>query len=297
MLLFNLILSAAIAAALPTPESSEGNKSQPFSHAQPWNAGAVNQFPIHSSCNATQRRQIEQGLNETITLASHAQDHILRWKNESEIYRKYFGDRPTMEALGAFDVVVNGDKNDILFRCDNPDGNCANEGWAGHWRGENATGETVICDLSYETRRSLSTMCGLGYTVSESETNTFWAADLLHRLYHVPAFGQKWIDHFADGYEEVIDQAKTNATLSTHDSETLQYFALEVYAFDIAVPGTGCPGVQHEHDHEESHADQTTSEAATSQPTPSATNTDAPSTTLEVPAVSRSMSCTVVIGN
>ena len=149
-------------------------------------------------------------------------------------------------------------------------------GYAGHWRGENGTDETVICDLSYETRRSLSTMCGLGYTVSESETNTFWAADLLHRLYHVSAIGQGWIDHFADGYEEVVDLAKTNATLTTRDSETLQYFALEAYAYDISVPGVGCPGVQHEHD-----------EATTSQPAPTGTTTDAPSTTAEVPAVSR----------
>lgn len=132
-------------------------------------------------------------------------------------------------------------------------------------------------------------MCGLGYTVSESETNTFWAADLLHRLYHVPAIGQNWIDHFADGYEEVIDQAKENATLSTRDSETLQYFALEVYAYDISVPGVGCPGDQHEHD--ETHAEQTTSAA------PTATNTEAPSATSEVPEVSSSLGCIVEIRN
>lgn len=278
MLLLSFLLSAAAAAALPTPDSSEANQSQPFSQngLAPWNAGAVNQFPIHSSCNATQRRQIELGLNETITLAEHAKNHILRWSNESAIYKKYFGDSPTMEAVGAFDVVVNGDKKDVLFRCDNPDGNCDIEGYAGHWRGENATDETVICDLSYETRRSLSTMCGLGYTVSGSETNTFWASDLLHRLYHVPAIGQNWIDHFAGEYEEVIDQAKKNATLSTHDTHTLQYFALEVYANDIAVPGVGCPGAQHEH--EESHEEATTTATAT------ATTADKPTSTADVPA-------------
>lgn len=85
-------------------------------------------FPIHSSCNATQRRQIEAGLNEAVELARHAKAHILRWGNESEIYRKYFGNRPTMEAVGAYDVIVNGDKANVLFRCDNPDGNCALEG-------------------------------------------------------------------------------------------------------------------------------------------------------------------------
>jgi hypothetical protein len=57
----------------------------------------------------------------------------------------------------------------------------------------------------------------------------------MHRLYHVPAVGQAYVDHFADGYDEVIALAKSNGTESTHDSEALQYFALEAYAFDIAV--------------------------------------------------------------
>jgi hypothetical protein len=131
MLFPNILLStAAIAVALPTSGTSEGNQTQPFSQTglAPWNAGAVSQYPIHSSCNATQHRQIELGLMETIALAQHAKDHILRWRNESAIYRKYFGDSPSMEAVGAFDIVVNGDKKDILFRCDNPDGNCGLEG-------------------------------------------------------------------------------------------------------------------------------------------------------------------------
>lgn len=131
MFLINaLLFSTALAAALPAPRYTEGNLSQPFSQAEftSWNAGAVTEFPIHSSCNATQRRQIELGLNETITLASHAKSHILRWGNESDIYRKYFGNSPSMNAIGAFDIVVNGDKKDVLFRCDNPDGNCDLEG-------------------------------------------------------------------------------------------------------------------------------------------------------------------------
>lgn len=128
-LLFNILFfSVATAAVLPTLVS--GNLSKPFvqTPTTPWNAGGVNEFPIHSSCNATQRRQIELGLAEAVNLAAHARDHILRWRNESEIYRKYFGDSPSMEAIGAFELVVKGDRNDILFRCDNPDGNCDVEG-------------------------------------------------------------------------------------------------------------------------------------------------------------------------
>ncbi|KAJ5675155.1 uncharacterized protein N7477_005089 [Penicillium maclennaniae] len=306
-----ILFFAALAAALPAPGRTGENTSPPFSQTAvtPWNAGAVNEFPIHSSCNATQRRQIALGLNEAVSLAEHAKSHILRWRNESHIYRKYFGNSPSMKSIGAFDIVVNGDKKDVLFRCDNPDGNCDLEGmktcslkrkqnshadrvhlstgYAGHWRGENATDETVICDLSYETRRSLSTMCALGYTVSGSETNTFWASDLLHRLYHVPAIGQAWIEHFADGYEEVIDLATSNASLSTHDSETLQYFALEAYAYDIAVPGAGCPGTQQKH--QDSDSDEPDAGANADQVSSASTATESPSTTSDAPAVSNDL--------
>lgn len=125
-------------------------------------------------------------------------------------------------------------------------------------------------------------MCGLGYTISGSETNTFWASDLLHRLYHVPAIGQDWIEHFADGYEEVIDLATTNATFSTHDSETLRYFALEAYAYDIAVPGTGCPGTQQKH--RDSDSDEP--DAGANQISSTSTATESASTTSNAPAVS-----------
>lgn len=123
--LLRLAVLFPLVAALPTSPSSISERAAPHVPVlMPWNTGAVTSFPIHSSCNATQRRQIEAGLEETIALAKHAKEHILRWGNESDIYRKYFGNRPTMEAVGAFDVVVNGDKANVLFRCDDPDDNC-----------------------------------------------------------------------------------------------------------------------------------------------------------------------------
>ncbi|PLB54774.1 zincin [Aspergillus steynii IBT 23096] len=250
-----LLLSTVPAIAVPAPILPRASDSQTLPHKSlsPWDAGAVNLYPIHQSCNATQRLQIETGLNETIALADHAKAHILRWGNESAIYRKYFGDSPSIEAIGAYDIVVNGDKGGVLFRCDNPDGNCDLDEWAGHWRGSNATSETVICDLSYTTRRSLTTLCSQGYTVSSSKPNTFWAADLLHRLYHLPAIGQGLIEHYADDYEEVVELAKgDNSTLATKDSNTLQYFALEVFAYDVVVQGEGCSGDDGE---EDSHDD------------------------------------------
>ena len=92
-----------------------------------WDAGAVHQYPIHASCNATQHQYIRNGLDETITLCRQARDHILRWGNSSAIYQKYFGNAPTGEPIGWFTKIVEGDKADVLFRCDDPDQNCATQ--------------------------------------------------------------------------------------------------------------------------------------------------------------------------
>ncbi|KAF2114281.1 putative peptidase family-domain-containing protein [Lophiotrema nucula] len=215
----------------------------PAASSRPWNAGAVTEYPIHSSCNLTERAQLKRALGEAEALARHAADHILRWGNSSDIYKKYFGSASIAEPIGWFENVVAGDKAGALFRCDNPDGNCEQKGWGGHWRGENASSETVICPLSYSTRRPLEAMCGFGYEVANGATNFYFASDLLHRLYHVPKVGGYGIvEHYAGEYDECLDLAKTNPEEAVRNSDSLQYFALEVYAYDIAIPGEGCPG-------------------------------------------------------
>lgn len=117
----SLLLAAAAVSAAPLTA-----RQAPFEVLQqaPWNSGAVKEWQIHPSCNASSRHQLSKGLDEAVELASHAKEHILRWGNSSEIYQKYFGNRPTVEAIGSLDIIVNGDKARALFRCDDPDGNC-----------------------------------------------------------------------------------------------------------------------------------------------------------------------------
>lgn len=124
-------------------------------------------------------------------------------------------------------------------------------GWAGHWRGENATDETVICDVSYTSRRWLSSVCGLGYTVAQSPLNTFWATDLLHRVLHLPAISEGVVGHFAEDYAGLLDLAREDPAKSAIDSDALQYFAIDVYAYDVAAPGEGCSGEVEGEDGEE----------------------------------------------
>jgi hypothetical protein len=82
-----------------------------------------------------------------------------------------------------------------------------------------------------------------GWDVANGATNFYWASDLLHRLLHIPSVGEGVVEHYSSGeYAGVLEMAQTNSSWSVRDSDTLQYFALEAYAHDIAVPGIGCPG-------------------------------------------------------
>lgn len=91
-------------------------------------AGAVTEYPIHESCNSTLRRQLERALDETVELASHARDHILRFGGDSPLVQKYFGNgSATAAPLGWFSRIAAGDRRNMTFRCDDPDKNCATQ--------------------------------------------------------------------------------------------------------------------------------------------------------------------------
>lgn len=114
----------------------------------------------------------------------------------------------------------------------------------GHWRGSNATQETVICPLSFEKRLSLEQLCSRGYTVANSPLNTFFAVDLLHRVFHVPAISEGIVEHYSEDSAGVLELAQTTSIFSVRDTDALQYFAIDAYAYayDIANPGVGCTG-------------------------------------------------------
>ncbi|KAE9970107.1 hypothetical protein BLS_005071 [Venturia inaequalis] len=239
-----LLTATTLASPLAAREAVTAvTRTMSSTELTPWNAGAVNTFLVHSSCNATLRAQLERGLEEAVELARHAKEHLLFWGRDSPFVTKYFGEESTATPLGWYERIVSADKAGMLFRCDDPDKNCATQDkWAGHWRGENATLETVICPRSFELRRSLESVCGLGYTVTGSPLNTFWATDLLHRMFHVPKINENKVDHYAEDYEAVIELTKTHSNSTVFNSDSLQYFAIDVYANDIAAPGVGCHG-------------------------------------------------------
>ncbi|KAM0433495.1 hypothetical protein ACHAPT_004375 [Fusarium lateritium] len=243
-----LLFGAAIASPLVAREAATQTKEAPkatetAADVYDWSKGWEKTYPIHQSCNSTLHRQLATGLDEAVQLAQHAKDHLLRYGHKSEFVQKYFGNGSTSQPIGWYERIINADKTGMLFRCDDPDRNCATQDeWAGHWRGDNATTETVICPLSFQIRRNLNSVCNLGYTVAQSKLNTFWATDLMHRVLHVPTVSEEVVDHFAEDYAGVLELAKKDPSKSPIDSDTLQYFAIDVYAYDIAAPGVGCTG-------------------------------------------------------
>ncbi|KAL8379800.1 hypothetical protein RB599_009304 [Gaeumannomyces hyphopodioides] len=207
-----------------------------------WREGSVDEYPIHASCNGTERAQLRRALDETMDLAQHARDHILRFGRSSGIYARYFGNTSTGEPIGWFEKLARGDKGGMWFRCDDVDGNCHQAGWGGHWRGANASSETVICPLSYETRKPLDALCSFGYTVAAGKLNLYWAADLMHRIFHLEPIGEGAVEHYADSHAECLALAKSDPSKAVRNTHSLQYFALDAYAYDVVMPGEGCPG-------------------------------------------------------
>lgn len=155
----------------------------------------------------------------------------------------------------------------------------ASPGWGGHWRGENATIETVVCPLSYTTRQPLEALCGSGYTVADGKLNYYFASDLLHRLYHVATIGEGAIEHYADSYEECLALAVENPGEAFRNSHTLQYFALDAYAYDVVLPDEGCTG----------KPDQSSESESASSASPSSASVPDSSSTLSTSVVTSSV--------
>ncbi|KAH0352629.1 zincin, partial [Aureobasidium melanogenum] len=236
-----LLISAALAVAataspvLKNREVTTITISGTTATSYPQPAVDIQGFPIHSSCNGTERRQLEKALGDTIKIAQQAAQHIYTHGNESALYTKYFGQAPAAEVIG----------------------------WGGHWRGENATDETVICPLSYSTRQPLEALCANGYTVANGKLATYFAADLMHRLYHTTKIGEGAAEHYADTYTKCLELAKENPAEAVRNTHTLQYFALDVYAMEVALPGEGCTGTPAE-ESDSSHAAAPASSASSS---------------------------------
>lgn len=257
-----MIASALFALAALLPASLATPIKPAFSNLSKRDLKAyAEEVTVHSSCNVTQTRQLRKALADTFELTAFAQEYVYRNGPSDPVYQLYFGDGDSVVVLGAYENLMRSNKEGVLLRCDDIDGNCVQDGWRGHWRGENATEETVICDLSYIDRKYNEQFCAFGYNVVNSSPSYYFSTDLMHRLFHLPSVGLGKIGHFADDHADCVNLAKTNGTAAVYNTHSLQYFANHVYAVEVAEGGEGCIG---EYDSSGIVAPTTTSAAAAS---------------------------------
>ncbi|KAM0751349.1 zincin [Meredithblackwellia eburnea MCA 4105] len=202
---------------------------------------------IHASCSAAQNQYLRRGLDEMNLLAKHAHDKILSLGEKDPLYVTYFGNGSSAAASGYYAQIAFGNKFGVLLRCDDPDGNCATQTtaagpWAGHWRGKNATQETVICPPTYNTtnRASLRDLCWDGNKVGGIDGVHYLGADLLHRMTHIPTVAYDHVLHYAEEYDEILEFAHEGNPKAVYNSDTLQLYALDAYAKDVIYPPSGC---------------------------------------------------------
>lgn len=99
------------------------------------------------------------------------------------------------------------------------------------------------------------------------------------------SLGEGVVEHYADAYDECLELALNHPEEAVRNTHTLQYFALDVYAFDIALPNDGCTGKATGGSASSSASNLSTMTAATTSTT--GTVSDAVSTTTTGAAVSR----------
>jgi len=161
----------------------------------------------------------------------------------------------------------------------------------------------VICEYSFTSRWPLAGLCGYGYTVAGGETTAYFASDLIHRVFHTDKLGEGVVGHYADTYDDCLKLAIDSPEEAVRNSASLRYFALDVYAYDIAAPGQGCTGHPPLSSSSSSAAasSSTASSVASSATAASATTAEA-STTSSAPSVSlflpqnRRHFCSCVLG-
>ena len=124
----SLLFGLAVGSPLQ-PRQASATSSASHSHETPayWSHSGEISFPIHESCNASQTIALEKVFADLVTLAEHAKAHLLRYGNESEHVQKYFGNGTTSTPIGWYERILSADRGEMLFRCDDPDQNCATQ--------------------------------------------------------------------------------------------------------------------------------------------------------------------------
>ncbi|GMF38003.1 unnamed protein product [[Candida] boidinii] len=195
---------------------------------------------IYHTCNSTTARMINAGLKDSLEVSSYAKKRLLEYGSEDEIYQRWFGNGSIFTVVGVLDWLVESNKDSLLYRCDDIDGQCAeHSNYPGYYRGD-ISGETVICDLFYTSKKPLYNMCYLG-TLTDVHPKTYAGIDLLHRYLHIPLMSDDgYIGEYVDELEDILGYAQHNSSYAVRNVDSYLYYIADAYSIGV-VPG-GCLG-------------------------------------------------------
>ncbi|KAG0675808.1 hypothetical protein C6P40_001548 [Pichia californica] len=196
-------------------------------------------YPSIENCNATQTKMINKYYQDLLEVASTVRDHLIN-EGVDDTFIHWFGENGNPVAvLGFIDNIVQGNKDGVLYRCDDIDGTCAkNPTYPGYHRSI-AEQETVICDLFFTSKRPIEDMCVIG-NITTVKPKKFAGIDLFHRFCHLESINKGFIAEYVEDYDQVVDYAENNSSYAVLNVDNMLYYLAETYSLQLT--DGGCLG-------------------------------------------------------
>lgn len=194
-------------------------------------------YPTIENCNATKVKMINKYYQDFLEFSSVARSHLIN-EGIDETFIHWFGEKGNpLVVLGVIDNLVEGNKDGILYRCDDIDGYCATHqtSWPGYHR-SNATQETVLCDLFFTSKKPIEQMCVIG-NITTVKPKAFAGIDLFHRFLHIESINKGFAGEYVEDFDEVIDYAENNSTYAVLNTDNLLYYVAEAYSRELVTGG------------------------------------------------------------
>lgn len=193
-------------------------------------------FPSIENCNATQIKMVNKYYQDLLEVTSVARAHLIS-DGVDDAFIHWFGENGNpITVLGMLDNIAQGDKDGVLYRCDDIEGTCAeHSNYPGYHR-VNATQETVLCDLFFTSKKPLEQMCVLG-NITDVHPKTFAGIDLFHRFIHLESQNKGFFGEYVEEMDELIDYAENNSTYAVLNTDSLLYYVAEAYSLELTEGG------------------------------------------------------------
>ncbi|RSH89108.1 hypothetical protein EHS25_002774 [Saitozyma podzolica] len=233
----------ALAQPVSVSDASDDLLSAFEPNTTAWSAGARDSYSVWgSSCNTTQLVKVSPRLSSSLRMRGTTSGGLATIPCN---FQRWFGttNHPN-QIQGLFDRIVAGDKGNISFTCDDLDSECNGQyGVIPGYFSPSTPELTVVCPTFFLSKNPLDQLCTRGQTISSQGSESTDGSWFLHRLLHLPTATGGGLSDVVDTSHEAVELARgVNASQTVKSIHSIQYYALDVYAADLLLPGEGCLG-------------------------------------------------------